>query len=108
MPTMKVEDAAVVLHPYSCRVSGMGEPHLGAGAEHRIGDFPRMAIEEEKAGFALEHVIPEVEEQRGARVLPTPRTTGLPARGGERRGLLAKGRQLPGIKALALRPAPVA
>src|SRR5258707_361001 len=105
---MKVEDAAVVVRPDPRRVPRMGEPDVRAGAEHRIRDFPGMAIEEQKAGLLSEDLVPKVEQHRGARVFPTPRITGALACDNQRRCRIAIRRQLPGAERLALRPSPVA
>ena len=108
MALMEVEQAAVVMRPDPRRVVGMREPDLGAGAQHRIGHFPRMAIEQQVARVRAEHVVPEIEEHRRARILPAPRMTGAVTPGDERRGRIAMCRQRRGVERLALRPAPVA
>ena len=94
MPTGEVAQQPVDVHPHLDGQRRIGFEHRIAPAVEGIDHVPRLAKQKQVAGVGNDR-IPEVEQQRGPRILPAPGFPQRPAGCDERLRLVAKGR--PGL-----------
>ena len=83
----EVADQAVVVHPDLDRERRVRTKRLVPAAEQRVDHLPRSPHDEQEAGLRHE-AAPELEVQRGPRILPAPDSARPPPRGHEGLGLL--------------------
>src|SRR3954467_11812925 len=108
MAAVEIEQVAVVEGPDPVGVLGMVEEDVRPHALHRIRHRPGEAVEQDVEGAAIEDLVPEVEQQRGPRVLPPPEPGPAGADRRQGAGALAPAAETAAVQPLLLRPPPAA